>query len=106
MQVVQWGGARVWKIGGKVFAIGGWNEGGELYVTFKCSELSYHLLASEPGLRPAPYLASRGLKWIQRMSQASLDDENLKAYLSQSYRLVVGGLTRKQKRSLGMAEGK
>ena len=25
--VIQWGGAHVWKIGGKVFAIGGWNEG-------------------------------------------------------------------------------
>lgn len=25
--VVQWGGAHVWKVGGKVFAIGGWNDG-------------------------------------------------------------------------------
>src|SRR5262249_53547178 len=25
--VVQWGGAHVWKVGGKVFAIGGWDEG-------------------------------------------------------------------------------
>ena len=27
--VVQWGDASVWKIGGKVFAIGGWFEGPE-----------------------------------------------------------------------------
>ena len=25
--VVQWGGAHVWKVGGKVFAIAGWGEG-------------------------------------------------------------------------------
>ena len=25
--VVQWGGAHVWKVGGKVFAIGGWDDG-------------------------------------------------------------------------------
>ena len=25
--VVQWGGADVWKVGGKVFAIAGWGEG-------------------------------------------------------------------------------
>ena len=25
--VVQWGGAHVWKVGGKVFAIGGWERG-------------------------------------------------------------------------------
>ena len=24
--VVQWGGAHVWKVGGKVFAIGGWEK--------------------------------------------------------------------------------
>ena len=35
--VVQWGGADVWKVGGKVFAIGGWNDGEGLAVTFKCS---------------------------------------------------------------------
>ncbi|TGS88776.1 MAG: MmcQ/YjbR family DNA-binding protein, partial [Mesorhizobium sp.] len=39
--VVQWGGAHVWKVGGKVFAIGGWNEGKQLFVTFKCSDIAY-----------------------------------------------------------------
>ena len=35
--VVQWGDASVWKIGGKVFAIGGWSDSLSLAVTFKCS---------------------------------------------------------------------
>ena len=63
--VVQWGGAHVWKVGGKVFAIAGLDERAELAVTFKCSDLAYDILKDQPGLRPAPHLASRGMKWIQ-----------------------------------------
>jgi predicted DNA-binding protein (MmcQ/YjbR family) len=65
--VVQWGDASVWKVGGKVFAIGGWSESDEFAVTFKCSETSFAVLKDLPGLRPAPYLASRGLTWVQRI---------------------------------------
>ena len=32
--VVQWGGSHVWKVGGKVFAIGGWQDD-EPSFTFK-----------------------------------------------------------------------
>ncbi|HIP79896.1 MAG TPA: MmcQ/YjbR family DNA-binding protein, partial [Kiloniellaceae bacterium] len=56
--VVQWGGSHVWKVGGKVFAVGGWADGAPAY-TFKTSPLSYEILQDQPGLRPAPYLASR-----------------------------------------------
>jgi predicted DNA-binding protein (MmcQ/YjbR family) len=59
--VVQWGGSHVWKVGGKVFAIGGWGDG-EAVFTFKVTDLSYEILNDQPGLRPAPYLASRGMK--------------------------------------------
>ena len=61
--VVQWGGADVWKVGGKVFAIGGWADGHDAF-TFKVKPLAYEVLRDMEGLRPAPYLASRGLKWI------------------------------------------
>ena len=54
--VVQWGGAHVWKVGGKVFAIGGWEDRAYPGITFKVTPLSYDLLKSQPGLRPAPYL--------------------------------------------------
>ena len=65
-RVVQWGGAEVWKVGGKVFAIG-W-PGDVPAITFKVGELAFEMLRDVPGLRPAPYLASRGLKWIQQPS--------------------------------------
>ena len=37
--VVQWGGSHVWKVGGKVFAIGGWQDD-EPSFTFKVGEIS------------------------------------------------------------------
>lgn len=104
--VVQWGGADVWKIGGKVFAIGGWQDEGEaLHVTFKCSDMSYEMLKDTAGCRPAPYLASRGMKWIQRTGDEALDDDGLKDYIVESYRLVAKGLIKKMQRELGLLDG-
>ncbi|UUP17102.1 MmcQ/YjbR family DNA-binding protein [Nitratireductor thuwali] len=102
--VVQWGGAHVWKVGGKVFAIGGWGDGGALAVTFKCSPAAFDILSEQPGLRPAPYLASRGMKWIQRQTDETMDDQALCEYLTESHRLVALGLTAKLRRELGFAE--
>lgn len=99
--VVQWGGAHVWKIGGKVFAIAGWSDGCELAVTFKCSETSFDILRQQPGLRPAPYLASRGMTWIQRVGGESMDDAALCDYLRESRRLVAARLPRKVRAELG-----
>jgi predicted DNA-binding protein (MmcQ/YjbR family) len=103
--VVQWGGAHVWKVGGKVFAVAGWNEGDSLAVTFKCSPLSFDLLKEQKGLRPAPYLASRGMSWIQRTSAESMDDAALKDYLRESPRLASLNLTKRAQRELGLNQG-
>ncbi|WP_442582051.1 MmcQ/YjbR family DNA-binding protein [Mesorhizobium sp. ASY16-5R] len=100
--VVQWGGAHVWKVGGKVFAIAGWSDGDALAVTFKTSEMAFDILREQPGCRPAPYLASRGMKWIQRQTDESMDDAALKDYLRESRRRVVLGLTKKIRRELGL----
>jgi len=100
--VVQWGGAHVWKVGGKVFAIGGWERGDEPHITFKVSEIAYEMLKDQPGLRPAPYLASRGMKWIQHHDTPGLSDEDLRAYLRESHRLVAQGLSKKRRRALGL----
>lgn len=100
--VVQWGNSHVWKVGGKVFAIGGWE--GKKYpgITFKVSPVSYEILQEQPGLRPAPYLASRGMKWIQHYDKPGLPDKDLKAYLAESHRLVSLGLTKKKQKELGL----
>ena len=99
--VVQWGGAHVWKVGGKVFAIGGWN-GRQAGITFKVSDLSYEIMKEQPGLRPAPYLASRGMKWIQHYDKPGLSDKELRDYLRESHRIVSRGLAKKKQRELGL----
>ena len=100
--VQQWGGAHVWKVGGKVFAIGGWDEGEQLGVTFKVSPLAFDILKDQPGLRPAPYLASRGMKWIQNYEKPGLKDRELKDYIRESHRIVSLGLTKKKQKELGL----
>jgi len=101
--VVQWGGAHVWKIGGKVFAIGGWaTDTGA--ITFKVCEITYEMLRDQPGLRPAPYLASRGLKWIQHYASPGLTDKELKECIRRSYALVLKGMSKKKRIELGLAE--
>lgn len=102
--VVQWGGAHVWKIAGKVFAIGSHSPTQDLHITFKCSPFSFDLLKDQAGVRPAPYLASRGMSWIQRTSNASMDDATLKSYLAESYRLVAIGLPKRLQRELGLIQ--
>lgn len=101
--VVQWGGSHVWKVGGKVFAIGGWGDDQPAF-TFKVSDLSFEILREQPGLRPAPYLASRGMTWIQHYAQPGLSDDDLKVYLRESHRIVASGLSKKKRRELGLIE--
>lgn len=102
--VVQWGNADVWKVGTKVFAIGGWQDSGsDTYVTFKVSDMAYQILKDQDGLRPAPYLASRGMKWIQRyQDNGAMSDDDLKAYLTESHRLISLNLTKKMQRELNL----
>ena len=100
--VVQWGGSDVWKVGEKVFAIGGWDDGDGERITFKVSKIAYEMLKEQPGLRPAPYLASRGMTWIQHYDTPGLDDDELRDYLRESHRIVSLGLTKKRQRELGL----
>ena len=99
--VKQWGGSHVWKVGGKVFAIGGW-EKSHAGITFKVTPVAYEILVQQAGLRPAPYLASRGMTWIQHYAKPGLADKDLKAYLGQSHRIVAGGLSKKKQAELGL----
>ncbi len=100
--VVQWGNADVWKVGGKVFAICGWADERPAF-TFKASDMAYEILSDQPGIRPAPYLASRGLKWLQDYRDG-LSDPALKQHLLMSYDLVAAGLSRKKRTELNIPE--
>jgi len=99
--VVQWGGADVWKVGGKVFAIAGWLEDIGLSVSFKVTPIGFEILSDADGCRPAPYLASRGMKWIQARGIA---DEDLKDHVRASYQLIADALPKKTQRELGLRQ--
>lgn len=99
--VVQWGGSHVWKVGDKVFAIGGWDEEQPAF-TFKTNEIVFSMLSAMPGVRPAPYFASRGMSWIQHYAAPGLDDTLLKEHLRESHRIVSLGLTKKLQKELGL----
>jgi predicted DNA-binding protein (MmcQ/YjbR family) len=100
--VVQWRGSHVWKVGGKVFAIGGWGAADRPAFSFKTSEMDFHFLEHRSGYKPAPYLASRGMKWIQQYDAPVAEDDELKHYLRESYRIVSLGLTKKKQKELGL----
>jgi predicted DNA-binding protein (MmcQ/YjbR family) len=99
--VVQWGGSHVWKVGGKVFAIGGWQDD-EASFTFKVSDIAYEMLKEQ---RPAPYLASRGMKWIQHFAKPGLSNGALRDYIRQSHSIVSQGLSKKKRIALGLTLG-
>jgi len=99
--VVQWGNSDVWKVGGKLYAVCGWADADAAF-TFKVSDLAFEVLSDMPGLRPAPYLASRGLKWIQHYAAPGLPDAELKAHIKASYDMIVANLPRKTRAQLNL----
>jgi predicted DNA-binding protein (MmcQ/YjbR family) len=98
--VSQWGDSDVWKVGGKVFAIGGWGPSDEPAFIFKTSDINYVFLCESDGYRPAPYFATRGMKWVQQIDNSK--EEELWYYLTESHRLVSLGLTKKKQRELDL----
>ncbi|MEJ8475226.1 MmcQ/YjbR family DNA-binding protein [Roseibium algae] len=100
--VIQWGNASVWKVGGKIFAICSvWGEGNHAKFSFKCSDMSYSLLTQQDGIVPAPYLARA--KWVQVENTKAMHEDDLKAYINAAHRLVARKLTRKLQTQLGLA---
>ena len=102
--VVQWGGTHVYKVGDRIFALSGLGHGEDADGTyvFKASEISYEML-TEAGLAVrAPYLPRGG--WLALKSRDALGDDELRAYVAQSHALVAAGLTRRERRRLGLPE--
>ncbi len=99
--VVQWGNSDVYKVGGKLFAVLGMGNT-DATVTFKVTHLAFEVLSDSPGLRPAPYLASRGMKWIQQFDDPGLSDDSLRDHIRASYDMAIGKLTKKLRAELGL----
>lgn len=100
-KVVQWEGTSVFKVGGKMFALGGGFAAGTGGYMFKVSDMAYAMLIEHGVARPAPYLARA--KWVQLVGNNALPDAELTAYLAQAHALIVARLTRKSRKALGLA---
>lgn len=101
--VVQWGNSDVWKVGGKLYALCGWN-GGEAAFTFKVSDIAFEILPDMDGIRPAPYLASRGMKWVHHYAEPGLSEIELRNHITYSYDMIVAKLTKKHRAELGLVD--
>ena len=97
--MVQWGGASVWKVGGKIFALAV-GDGPDTKVSFKCSELAYAILTEMPDIIPAPYLARA--KWVQVVTAQGMSDENIKEHIDAAYEIIAAKLTKAQRATLGI----
>ena len=95
-KVVQWGGADVYKVGGKVFAVVGFENG----LAFKVSEIGFEVLTSDGGpARQAPYFAKGG--WVV----VDLDDVEMSeasGWLEAAHELIAAKLTKKARAELGL----
>lgn len=99
--VLQWGNASVWKVGGKIFAIcSHWGDGDHQKIGFKCSDFSYMVLIEQQGIIPAPYLARA--KWVQLSSEAAMSDDEIKTYIIEAHSIISAKLTKAKQRELGL----
>jgi len=99
--VIQWGNATVWKVGGKIFAIcSHWGKGDHQKIGFKCSDASYMMLIEHQGIVPGPYLARA--KWIQLENAQAMSDDDIKIYISQAHKIIAAKLTKAKQRELGL----
>ena len=98
---LQWGNDRVFKVGGKMFAVLGvladQSPGG---MSFKASGESFRILTELPGIKPAPYLARAQWVFLDRPSR--LKQKELKAYLTRAHSIIAASLTKKAQRELGL----
>ena len=93
---VQWGGAHVHKVGGKIFAIANLTAG----CSFKVSDIAYEAMTESGMARPAPYLARA--KWVAFDDLEALDPEEVRGWLANAHALIAAKLTRAVKRELGL----
>jgi predicted DNA-binding protein (MmcQ/YjbR family) len=96
-ETVQWGANLVFKVGGKIYAIGAL-EPADHWLSFKCSPEDFAELCEREGISPAPYLARA--QWVAVEGEDTIPRPELKRLLRNAYDLVFAKLTRKVQAAL------
>lgn len=100
---IQWGNDRVFKIGGKMFAVIGVNDDKSAHgLCFKAADDSFHILTKLPGIIPAPYLARAQWVWMDKPTR--LPARDLRAYLARAHALIGAKLSKKTQREMGLTQ--
>lgn len=97
---IQWGNDRVFKVGGKMFAVMGPKDDKAGGLSFKASDESFRILTELDGIIPAPYLARA--QWVYLDKPTRLPAKELKAYVTRAHAIVASGLPKKTQKQLGM----
>jgi predicted DNA-binding protein (MmcQ/YjbR family) len=94
--VVQWEVDKVYKVGGRMFAVVAPSGG----VSFKVSDIAFEALTESGRARPAPYMARA--KWVRFDDLDALDAAEVGDWLANAHALVAAKLTRAQRREIGL----
>lgn len=93
--------AVVFKVQGKMFALVAWDRD-PMWITLKCNPLvAEELRELWPAVRPGYYMNKK--HWNTVTLDGSIPEKEVLAMIDDSYRLVVAGLTRAQRRELEAA---
>lgn len=105
-KTIQWMGSHVWKIGGKVYAIGTPGSKAEHQAgntpcafTIKTDEHTEPFLREIAGVVSAPHL-KRG-HWLRLEAACELDEDGLRQLIAQSHGIIATKLTKKLRADLG-----
>ncbi|MEM1364453.1 MAG: MmcQ/YjbR family DNA-binding protein [Pseudomonadota bacterium] len=101
--VIQWMGSHVWKVGGKVFAIGTPTiEAPDALCPFtiKTDESAFGFLREEAGVGIAPHLP-RG-NWLRFGEKCTIETDDLGGYIERSHALIVSSLSKTKRAELGL----
>lgn len=94
---IAWEEHLVFKIGGKMFAVGSLNPARDT-LSLKADPAEFAELVDQPGIIPAPYMARA--QWVQLQSCDAVPKAQVRRLLAKSYELVKAKLPKKTQAAL------
>ncbi|MCL9805901.1 MmcQ/YjbR family DNA-binding protein [Flavobacterium amniphilum] len=96
---IKWGNDLCFCIGTKMFCVVGLNQS-PTSASFKVTEEEFETMSTQPGIKPAPYVAK--YKWVLVENINTLSLKEWKHFTGQSYNLVKDKLPPKIKKELNL----